>query len=590
VIKTLYYYLSRDLVRVGLPALAAFTLVMTVFAIIEPLRKQGLESKQVVALISYTLPVMLTLTLPIAALFAATIVYGRFSQDNELMASRASGIAATTLLAPAITIGLVVTVLTLVMNNVVSPEMWARLEKPAAGDMQRVFFRQMKLKNFMKHMGIHMLHADQVNPETNELFGVVYTNGSGGSIPDMAAAKATVKLNQSEDGNWYADIVPQDALGWLKSSRRIGKLGTQPVQFPIPMAAKEQPMGYTWERLWEVLADPTLNAEVRGDLRKVRELVCHDVFGREIADTINKGQPYDKLQSEEFLYELTAPSASVDAKGTAVLSGTGVSPVSSSTRPAHEDVAETRGRDAHATEAHGQDAHATATATATATDAKRVKLAIYDKKHKLLQTLTAQTARVEFGMTSIGQEPVIDVKLQGEVVDTLANSDLPPKRRDEWATGQLEIPPSLQQKADAITIEDVSTRADTLTHNPAILGELKSLREQNIATLVAKVKGEIHSRLAYGIGCLLMVMMGAMLGLIFRGGQLISAFLIAMIPAAIVIIAIMVGTQIQKRISIGPIAISGLDFHIPVGLLIIWSGVAAMVVANAAIYMHLRRR
>lgn len=563
--KTLYYYISRDLFKVGLPALAAFTLVMTVFAIIEPLRKQGLETKQVIALISYTLPVMLTLTLPIASLFAATIVYGRFAQDNELMASRASGIAATTLLAPAIAVGLIVTVITLVMTNVVSPEMWARLEKPAAGDMQRVFFRQMKLKNFMKHMGVHQLHADSVDLDTSTLYGVVYTNGSGGSMPDMTAASAKVRLIQCDDGSWVADIEPQDALGWLKTSRRIGRLGTQPVQFPIPMMAKEQPMGYTWERLWQVLADPTLNAEVRGELRKVRELVCHDVFGREIADAINAGQVYDKLQNEEFIYELSAPSALVDAKGAAVLSAGPPAPASAP-------------------------AHATTGPTPAAGDAKRVKLAIYSKNHKLLQTLTAQTGRVEFGTTSIGQEPVIDVKLAGEVIDTLVGSDMAPKRRDDWATGQLDIPPSLQQKADAISIEDVSARPESITQNPAIMDTLKGLKERNIATLVAKVKGEIHSRLAYGVGCLLMVVMGAMLGLIFRGGQLISAFAIAMVPAAIVIIAILVGTQIQKRTSIGPISISGLDLQIPVGLLIIWSGVMAMVLANAVVYMHLRRR
>jgi lipopolysaccharide export LptBFGC system permease protein LptF len=563
VIKTLYYYISRDLVKVGLPALAAFTLVMTVFAIIEPLRKQGLESKQVIALISCMLPIMLTLTLPIATLFAATIVYGRFSQDNELMASRASGIAATTLLAPAIAVGLLVTVLTLVMNNVVSPEMWAKLEKPAAGDMQRVFFRQMKLKNFIKYMG-NMLHADRVDPDTNELFGVVYTNGGGGSIPDVTAARATARLKQYEDGQWYAEIEPQDALGWRSSSRRIGRVGTQPVQFPIPVMTKEQPITYTWERLWQVLADPTQNAEIYGELRKVRELVCHDVFGTEIKDTINKGQAYDKLQNEEFIYELTAPRASVDAKGAAVLSSGPPAATSAPTRAT--------------------------TGQATTSDAKRVKLAIYDNKHKLLQTLTAQTARVEFGTTQIGQEPVIDVKLQGEVIDTLVGSDQAPKRRDDWATGQLDIPPSLQQKADSISIADVSARPESLTHNPAILGTLKQLKEQNVATLVAKLKGEIHSRLAYGVGCLLMVMMGAMLGLIFRGGQLISAFAIGMVPAAIVIFAILVGTQIQKRTSIGPIEISGLDLHIPVGLLIIWSGVIAIVIANAVIYMHLRRR
>jgi lipopolysaccharide export LptBFGC system permease protein LptF len=586
-------------VKVGLPALAAFTLVMTVFAIIEPLRKQGLETKQVIALISYMLPVMLTLTLPIAALFAATIVYGRFAQDNELMASRASGIAATTLLRPAMVVGAVITVATLIMNNVVSPEMWSRMEKPAASDMQRIFFRQMNIHNFIKYQGVLMLHADKVDMDANELYGVVYTNsGNGGAIQCVTAEKAKVRIGQSQDGQWVAIIEPKDALGWMTSSKKVVRLESQPVQFLLPTVTKEQPTGYTWERLWQVQRDPTLNSEVHGELLKIRDLICQDVFGREIADTINKGHAYDKLQSEEYSYELTAPIAMVDAKGAAVLSGTPVRAVSSSGPSGREQAEETHGRDAHATTDHGQDAHATAdhgqdahaTTSPHAADAGRVKLAVFDRHHKLLQTLTAQTGIVEFGRTFVGQKPVIDVKLQGGVIIAVAGSDLPPLRKDEWKTAAVDIPQSLLQKADAITVEDLNSRADSLTHNQAILGQLQEFKDQNISKLVAKIKGEIHSRLAYGVGCLLMVLMGAMLGLIFRGGQLISAFAIAMVPAFIVIIAILVGTQIQKRTSIGPIAIPGIDLQFPVGLVIIWSGVVAMVIANAALYVHLRRR
>ena len=90
--KTLYIYLSRDLAKVTLMALVAFTLVMTIFGVLEPLRKQGLSGLQALSLFGFTMPVMLSLTFPIAALFAATFVYGRFSQNNELLAAWASGV------------------------------------------------------------------------------------------------------------------------------------------------------------------------------------------------------------------------------------------------------------------------------------------------------------------------------------------------------------------------------------------------------------------------------------------------------------------------------------------------------------------
>ncbi|HDY65422.1 MAG TPA: hypothetical protein ENH84_04210, partial [Phycisphaerae bacterium] len=75
-LRTIHGYLSRELLRVTALAMVAFTLVMTVFAIMEPLRKQGLATGQVASLFIFTLPVMLSLTLPFAALFATAIVYG----------------------------------------------------------------------------------------------------------------------------------------------------------------------------------------------------------------------------------------------------------------------------------------------------------------------------------------------------------------------------------------------------------------------------------------------------------------------------------------------------------------------------------
>ena len=98
-IRTIHFYLARELIKVTLLALIAFTLVLTVVAIFEPLRQQqGLAAEQVLALFGYLLPMMLSVTLPVGAMFATTIVYGRFSQDNEFIACRASGISTGSLL------------------------------------------------------------------------------------------------------------------------------------------------------------------------------------------------------------------------------------------------------------------------------------------------------------------------------------------------------------------------------------------------------------------------------------------------------------------------------------------------------------
>lgn len=122
-LRTLHGFLIRDLLRVTLLALVAFTLVMTVFAIIEPLRKQGLAPGQAVQLFLFTIPVTLSLTMPFSALFATSIVYGRFSQEREMLACRASGLSHMTVLQPALVLAVGVSVLTLVLTNFVAPQM-----------------------------------------------------------------------------------------------------------------------------------------------------------------------------------------------------------------------------------------------------------------------------------------------------------------------------------------------------------------------------------------------------------------------------------------------------------------------------------
>ena len=122
-LKTLHSYLLKDLLKVSLLSLVAITLLMSVLVIIQPLRKLGLAGEQLLQLFLYTIPVMLSLTRPIATLFAGTLVYGRFSQDNELLAAKASGISALSLLRPALGMGVVVTLLSLAMINVVAPRL-----------------------------------------------------------------------------------------------------------------------------------------------------------------------------------------------------------------------------------------------------------------------------------------------------------------------------------------------------------------------------------------------------------------------------------------------------------------------------------
>ena len=63
------------------------------------------------------------LAVPMAVLVAALMAFGQFSEDNEITAMRSSGISFTTIVLPAITMGLLISITLILFNAFVMPEM-----------------------------------------------------------------------------------------------------------------------------------------------------------------------------------------------------------------------------------------------------------------------------------------------------------------------------------------------------------------------------------------------------------------------------------------------------------------------------------
>src|SRR3954469_24723512 len=127
--KTLFWYLLKDLLRIFLMTSATLAGIMSFGALLKPLTQHGLGLGQVGQILSYFSPAMTTYSLPIAALFATTIVYGRLSADNELTACRASGISHLAMTWPAILLGLLVALVSLLFLSFVVPVFTLKVEK-----------------------------------------------------------------------------------------------------------------------------------------------------------------------------------------------------------------------------------------------------------------------------------------------------------------------------------------------------------------------------------------------------------------------------------------------------------------------------
>ena len=114
--------------------------------------------------------------------------------------------------------------------------------------------------------------------------------------------------------------------------------------------------------------------------------------------------------------------------------------------------------------------------------------------------------------------------------------------------------------------------------SPQLLQALSDLRNQ-IRKTVSEIKSEVHSRLVFGIGCIPMILIGIGLGIIHRGGHLLSAFAISCIPAVILIVAILGGKQITRNPASQGIA----------GPLLMWSGLGVLCLLALWTYRRLAR-
>ncbi len=107
---TLYRYILRDLVRLLLISAAALVLVVSLAGAAKPLSEGLLRPAALGRYILYTTPTVLEFTIPYAAAFAATVVFCRMKNDNEVLVCGTAGLSYRAILWPVLLVGLALTI------------------------------------------------------------------------------------------------------------------------------------------------------------------------------------------------------------------------------------------------------------------------------------------------------------------------------------------------------------------------------------------------------------------------------------------------------------------------------------------------
>src|SRR6202035_2921629 len=109
----LHRMILGELAKVFLMSLIGITGILLMAGIIAEASQQGLGPKQILAAIPLLIPSTLPYTIPATTLFAACVVYGRLSADNEILAIKACGVNLLHVVKPGLILGLVMSLSTL---------------------------------------------------------------------------------------------------------------------------------------------------------------------------------------------------------------------------------------------------------------------------------------------------------------------------------------------------------------------------------------------------------------------------------------------------------------------------------------------
>ncbi len=538
---TLQRYIFRELFRVFLLASLALTLMLSLGSILRPVQEYGVGPGHVIHLLGYFLPITLTFVLPMAALFAASLVYGRFASDNELDACRASGISLLTLVYPGLALAIMVAIANLILSFHVMPAFVQRAEKSLKADAKQIIFRNIQRKGYYRASdGQYLIYADYADAESETLAGVVITEVKDGAIKKIISAEtAQVNFNPHKRFNevqitaFKTNQIGTDEDGWFS----VEKMSVAQ-EFPSMMG--DNIKFKKIDRIKQIAANPILFAPVEKLARQAYAQFTAELLAQDIVATIgaagkdgqavsNPDGQFYKLYSGTKVIDFTTDHCAAGADKQVLLSG-------------------------------------------------NVTVVEYDSDSgDFLRTLRCSRAAL---------------LIEGdELAPTLTLEMYTPRwQRPDGSQGLAAGRPRIRGLILPKTVTNYFKTDDILEaiHPETVSASLKAgpsgkLRamQNSLAARIRKtlieIKAEIHSRLVFGIGCVPLILIGIGLGIIQKGGHLLSAFGASSIPAAALIVFIMMGKNITKN----------QGAQVGSGVLLMWTGLILLSVLTVLLYRKL---
>lgn len=199
----LFRYLVSEILPPFLVGLLAFTFILLIgrmLKLIELVVTRGVPLMQIVKLFSLILPTFLEMTVPMAFLLAILLGLGRMSNDQELLAMKASGISPTQILWPVSAIALVIALATLALTLFVRPAANFALKKELYNVAKTRIGTALKEKVFNDDFPKILIYVEEIIPPGNTAQGVLIVDNRDKSREDIILGKVA-RISTDEQTN-----------------------------------------------------------------------------------------------------------------------------------------------------------------------------------------------------------------------------------------------------------------------------------------------------------------------------------------------------------------------------------------------------
>ncbi len=578
--RTLFWYIFKDLLRIFMMTSGALAGIMSFGGLLRPLTQNGLDGAQVLLLLANLMPAMSTYSIPIAALFATTMVYGRMSADNEVTACRASGVSYAALTLPAFSLGVVVAGASLYLLCFTVPRATLGMEQVIYKNLAKVIAHEIQQTHH-----VEMQEAQGDRKMSVFARGAYLPTPGPGDDRDQQAVVLQSPLIVRYFAPPGKPKYYQQAKDFYSSSRAVARFVEVPedgsatmtvtltdgVVFPRAVGTGETTQGAAATAAFGPVSIPSRVGEKTKflDVFKLKQLERDPSRGQQVQQVLQQFIRSDQAAAvEERVVEgLRGPAhryALTSGEETSVLT---VPPGAAVTPSTKED----------------------GVLTLSAPAGGRPVQYRQESGGQVRLTWEAQACRLRFTVppgAGPSTDATVSVHMQNAMVDP---GETPGEEPDTPAMAPLDrqfnVPLSPEVTAWSGRTAEAYLNAPVATDPRAVRGQQK-LRFA-WTDLTNHISSELHARAAFVLSCLLLVLVGSSLGMMFRSGNFLTAFAVSVVPAMLSTVLIVTG---QHAAESTPEIVRASNNPLHLGLLIIWSGNIVIGIAAVVLLGRLQRK